>query len=268
MLATLNHQPVAAPNESSPQSLKPFLRAEAARLRSKGGELRLEELLADLRITLSRARELGGNAHGLLRLRNDDWEIVLPGPDTRVVATALSSRERFTVAHEIGHFVLHRHGVASPRRRSDYWRLEEMCNWFAGQLLISDRELGEAFPTSAEVSATNLLVQTKMLATTLVVSFEASARRVTDYISGSALARIQLTPGTESVLVVEWATESQPWLRAGRGRRLKPEHPLFGLIVEQGRGVTTVVREMPIPPHAVVASQWSRLYVDVAARIR
>lgn len=46
--------------------------------------------------------------------------------------------ERFLIAHEIGHLVLHQLGAKPPSGRSEYWKLEKLCDAFARQLLIPD----------------------------------------------------------------------------------------------------------------------------------
>jgi Zn-dependent peptidase ImmA (M78 family) len=68
--------------------------------------------------------------------------------------TLLTSRERFSIAHELGHWVLFTRFQIGPQSHSRlYWEQEEAVNAFAGQLLIPDwlstswlQEVPEAMP--------------------------------------------------------------------------------------------------------------------------
>lgn len=46
------------------------------------------------------------------------------------------ARERFWVAHEIGHWVLRKSKVPAPFGKSEYWIHEELCDDFASRLLV------------------------------------------------------------------------------------------------------------------------------------
>jgi hypothetical protein len=258
---------VASLDGTSIDQLRLLLRAEAIRMRDSREPLNLIGLLRELGVTLSSSGEIGAKAQGLLRSHNDRWEIVLQSSYPTGTAQRLSGRDRFTVAHELGHLVLYRSGVAGPRTRSDYWRLEEVCNWFAGQLLISDFELEGVFLSGKATTAAELLLKTKQLSKTLFISFEACARRVTEWVVGSALVRVRVPSGDHPVPVVEWATESKPWLIIGRGKRLTSDHPLFDLVVEHPEENWPAVKEATIPPDVTIASQRLHSLVDVAARI-
>jgi hypothetical protein len=51
----------------------------------------------------------------------------------------LNSRERFSVAHELGHWVLfNRFQIGPESEKRPYWEQEEVINAFAGQLLVPD----------------------------------------------------------------------------------------------------------------------------------
>jgi hypothetical protein len=51
----------------------------------------------------------------------------------------LNSRERFSVAHELGHWVLYdRFQIGPESEGRPYWEQEEVINAFAGQLLVPD----------------------------------------------------------------------------------------------------------------------------------
>ncbi|MHB8499512.1 MAG: ImmA/IrrE family metallo-endopeptidase [Candidatus Acidiferrales bacterium] len=254
------------PVATNDASLRDLLRSEAVRLRTRPGPLCLPELLLDLGVTLSSAPDLAGRAHGILRSQNGRWDIVLPMEEGKGIAD-LSPRQRFTVAHELGHIALYDNGIKPPRQRREYWRIEELCNIFAGQLLIADRELEASFPRDRPTGARELLLRTKILATTLSVSFEAAARRVTAHVGQSAFVRIRISSGPHPTFVVQWATESENWLQSGRGKRLTPKHSLFGFVAQECAAQPSTIHEVLLPPRAVVASQWTPIRLDLAARL-
>jgi IrrE N-terminal-like domain len=252
--------------QSHLDQLRGMLRTEANILRTAPGPVRLVDLLLDFGIKLSVADEVSGRADGILRKRNDQWQIILPRAKESPTAARLSDRERFTVAHEIGHFLLFRNGVPPPQSRSEYWQLEELCNVFAGQLLIADFELEQFFPARRSSSATQLLLLTKQLARRLLVSFEVSARRVTEWVVGSALMRAHVISKDRPIVVIQWITESRPWLGAGRGKHLPADHPLTQLVLNQSRR-PQMINESAVSLDATVASQRSDRHVDIAAQL-
>jgi hypothetical protein len=158
-------------------------------------------------------------------------------------------------------------GIKPPRQRREYWQIEELCNAFAGHLLIADRELEAPFPRDRPTGARELLLRTKTLAKTLSVSFEAAARRVTAHVDRSAIVRIRIGSGPHPTFVVQWATESESWLESGRGKRLTPKHALYGFVEQVCATQTSTIHEVALPPRAVVASQWAPMRLDVAARL-
>lgn len=224
------------------------------------------QVLHRLGVSLSVADELAGKAHGILRLINGSWEIVLPAPPS-ADPEHLSPRHRFTVAHELGHMILYNQGVQRARDRRAYWQIEDLCNAFAGQLLISDVELDEAFPRDADISARELLVRTKLLARRLLVSFEAAGRRVTTHVARSAFVRIRVSEAKPPRFVILWATENERWLESGRGKHIRADHALFGLVSDEQLTMRASIRELALPPTAIIASQWTNPHLDVAARI-
>ena len=52
------------------------------------------------------------------------------------ISNQQSKFERFCIAHEIAHALLWRNISFIPKDKSEYWILEEICNKFAGELLI------------------------------------------------------------------------------------------------------------------------------------
>jgi hypothetical protein len=93
--------------------------------------------------------KLGGT---LFYLRRDEWlehdtdTIVIRGPrdfDIRLLGSAGPLRQNFTIAHELGHYILHsRSGKVAPMvaGRKGSTRVEWEANWFAASLLMPEKE--------------------------------------------------------------------------------------------------------------------------------
>lgn len=98
------------------------------------GQIPVEKLAEDLSIEVSR-RNLLRDIHATANIEGDNPEIVLDSGLNQL-------RERFTIAHEIGHFLIESStisGIPSPNisNLSDQ-EIEGFCNEFAAQLLVPD----------------------------------------------------------------------------------------------------------------------------------
>jgi Zn-dependent peptidase ImmA (M78 family) len=85
-----------------------------------------------------RYNKLDDDLSGILRLNDDTkkWEMV-------VNSTHHSNRQRYTIAHELAHFCLHRYGVTEFKDRIFFRatpsnRMEWEANEFAGQILMPE----------------------------------------------------------------------------------------------------------------------------------
>jgi|APTNR8051073442_1049403.scaffolds.fasta_scaffold01888_7 Zn-dependent peptidase ImmA (M78 family) len=86
---------------------------------------------------------------------HDDFRIIVPAHTSGV-------RDRFTIAHELGHYVLHyvwkhSHGENPPERmyalRKGSERVEWEANWFASGFLMPEAHFREAFQRLRNVAA-------------------------------------------------------------------------------------------------------------------
>src|SRR2546427_1575479 len=60
------------------------------------------------------------------------------------------SWDRYLVAHELGHFVLHRARHGKPLGKSEYWLQEELCDSFARWLLLPQKAIEKWSSTKAQ----------------------------------------------------------------------------------------------------------------------
>lgn len=121
--------------------------------------------------------EPGSSRHGAIQFIEGRWHPVVFRRDQNR-SLRLSPRERFTVAHEVAHALLEPFPALQPRRRSEYWALEELCNDFAGRLLVPESHVHELVGT-ADTGLIQFLQAIFRLADAAGVSTEVVARRTT-----------------------------------------------------------------------------------------
>ncbi len=87
--------------------------------------------------------------------------------------------EKFRIAHELGHLLLLRELGITPTGRSEYWKHERLCDWFAWQLLLPAHVVE---PELERVSATaeQLFGFTKALAGRYHVNWKTAAHRISE----------------------------------------------------------------------------------------
>jgi Zn-dependent peptidase ImmA (M78 family)/transcriptional regulator with XRE-family HTH domain len=106
-------------------------------------------------IVLPMREELG--RHWGLSVRADGTPVIcVSRPSLDPSRHVPGDRQRFTVAHEIGHLVLHS-ALAPPRTAEDSARIEKQANLFAGAFLVpGDAMLDELASLGGRVTLTNL----------------------------------------------------------------------------------------------------------------
>jgi hypothetical protein len=116
----------------------------------------------------------------------------------------LNHRERFTVAHELGHGLLIRRFAWNPSAGEEHRTCELLCDQFAANLLIPDSLLPKLqIQNAAEVISTVMVISRLYQ-----VSREVAARRLADYyrniniLCGSATVNAK----KEEVIEVFWST--------------------------------------------------------------
>lgn len=145
-----------------------------------------------------------------------------------------SVRDRFSIAHELAHVLCDRRGVGQPRRKTEYWRLEDLCDEMANRILIP--ETVETVPkTPTDAYSAYLAVVAVSRACT--VSAESAARAVvrdSPTVTMVASLRRSVNPSTKTEGYVVWTTGSV------RGVELKP-----GSAIRQRHQLADVLRDLP-----------------------
>lgn len=186
------------------------------------------ELLSRLGVGLSIARTSNKSDLGGLHYSSSGWEILLKRPHEFRKSAELSSRERFTVAHEVGHYLVEGRFGFRPRSKGEYWRLEEICNEFAGALLVPKSAVTEILRKDA-VDASELLVELQNVVDRSSVSFEVASRRMISLISRPVmLAALKLEEYTDDSQkgLLSWVARGEEKKSSTRNKKISAEHPL------------------------------------------
>ncbi len=168
--------------------------------------------------------------------RGSSWEIAVMRKEG-AMRRPISRRERFTIAHEIGHFILLEEAGFRPRRRRDYWLGEALCQQFASRLLIRFSVVEESGPCG---SSNELMAAVNRIARQANVSAEPAARALVARIDRPvAVGTFVLDPreSTQRLGFRAWWAENRKWWAAGGGRRLAvyADHPLAPILREMGQ---------------------------------
>jgi hypothetical protein len=117
-----------------------LLRAAAASLSSeKQLPVRLRPVCRELGVASIKRSNLDA-ASALLVDASSKPKILInsAGVGTGRGADSFTPWERFLIAHELGHLILHRNKVPCPSGTSEYWQMEVLCDDFAQRLLIPE----------------------------------------------------------------------------------------------------------------------------------
>ena len=198
------------------------------------GPVDLMAICAERRLGLRVAVRDGERHGGLVRV-GSGWEVVVTRDDPR--PHPITARERFTIAHEIGHHVLEQETGFRATRRAEYWLGERLCQQFASRLLIRRSFLEEARPCDSSAA---LMAAVNEVARRAKVSPEPAARALVAEIDEPvAVGAFVLDPlqSTNRLGFRAWWAENRKWWAAGGGRRLAvyTDHPLAPALREMVR---------------------------------
>ncbi|MGH9891447.1 MAG: ImmA/IrrE family metallo-endopeptidase [bacterium] len=193
---------------------------------ARGLPIDVLSLLTDLGLGLriesgTRNRRAGG-----LRRLDVGWEVLVVRNDHN--SLRLTPRERFTIAHEIGHYFVAARFAFKPGSNREYWALEDLCNDFARSLLAPREALVRVLkhePTSAK----DLAEMTESLSELTQLSLEPAARRITAELRRKVFVsflEIDLHHSEDTTPRVLWTVQNHPWGPKGRRKKLSPADPL------------------------------------------
>jgi hypothetical protein len=143
----------------------------------------------------------------------------------------LSTRERFSVAHELGHILLIAKFALQATTKTEYFEYERWCNEFAASLLVPD----QLIVGIASYSPRAVLEFVPKVSAQCKVSLEVAGRRVVDEHKGVALmvCRQTMNAGGTRVLEVQWVAGSLPERQLQRGSHVRLDEPLGRALLPQ-----------------------------------
>jgi uncharacterized protein DUF955 len=164
---------------------------------------------------------------GAVIQEGDEYKIVLRRSTAE--ARPLSRRERFTLAHELGHILLLTRFGWNPQAGADYFMCEDWCDLFASHLLVPVLAGPSRF-----FAAQDALTALHSTARRYNVSFEVAARRITELAAGVAYISgwSALNSKSESIFKIEWATSSIVGFQLRRGSHLPANNALASKLLD------------------------------------
>lgn len=192
-------------------------------------------------------RHDGQQTHGL-------GFLVHEGKQTTVVVRrdpgrtgGLSARERFTVAHEIGHFVWDQRVGLQATSRRDYWLLESVCNEFAGHLLVPTPALHHHLDSNLQ-SPRDVIRLARQLTGLFAVSMPVVANRLADVEPNLVLAEIVLPPiaSSRNLGRLSWIAQRGTWISTNAGTQISDKQFLAPLVFQHAASTWGEVKETTI----------------------
>lgn len=116
---------------------------------------------------------LPGKARAAVISHGSGVEIRLSQP----TGEASRAFERFLIAHELAHIILQRECAAVPMGASEYWQHEQLCDEFAGTLLVPTPYLEHSLRKCGR-TAIDCLIVVGRLSGTAVVPWRIAAARI------------------------------------------------------------------------------------------
>jgi Zn-dependent peptidase ImmA (M78 family) len=192
----------------------------------KSGALDIEAFLSSLEILVERRQASQKTREGeARRIDRRRYCVVLY---TSSESSHPTARERFTLAHELGHVLLDRHFAWQPKNRRDYWAAESWCDAFAAQLLVPDEAVNAVPITTPEKGLSAVLLVSRKYS----VSRQVAARRIADLVTCVAYVCVDVVMNSAGRRVgrVRWKADTGGRLSVERGQHLDDRHRLYSIV--------------------------------------
>jgi hypothetical protein len=112
----------------------------------------------------------------------------------KTAALFLSPRERFSIAHELAHWVIWRRFGSLPSSESEYWFHETLCNEFAAGLLVPEPALSQFLDTELRAKTHPVYFPSRIVRLA-AVSWDVAAKSIAAFPSSdSAYIRLAKVP--------------------------------------------------------------------------
>lgn len=202
-------------HKSTLSTIAACLQRDAELLASRYSDpLNLDELLQDLGLELrfedrSSACGYAGCDGALVRERRGKWVVIVSGSETEP-SPHRRARQKFTIAHEIGHYIIEGRFRYRPGGLEEHRRVEDICNAFAPKLLRPDWIVLQAIAGAVDAPAWRDALQVMEEGG---LSLRAGVRRLLE-MANFPVAFVLLQQGGGGS--VRWVERSRDW-PGGRG---------------------------------------------------
>lgn len=202
-----------------------FLMDAAERLASRRAiPLSIAELCDELGVKIERGAT--GRARALLVDAKKEPRILLQIRDR--AAERYTAWERFLIAHELGHLVLHHKDIPKPKKPGEYWEVEGLCDAFARRLLAPESRFGN-LGRSAENTPVQRLNLARYIERAAEITWAAAAMRVSDWHPSAVFFHLRREDGGQ--LKVAFSST-----RKEMGRKISTDAPLAKALVGASPG--------------------------------
>jgi hypothetical protein len=155
--------------------------------------------------------------------------IILNTLDGQCSKGEFTGYERFLIAHELGHLVLHQHGAKNPFGPNEYWKVEGLCDEFARCLLIPD-DVVKRLASQNQPTAVHRLSAAREVAIECEVHWAAAASRVSELTDDTFFFRLAEASAGAFRIVVSTHPEKR-----GIRQLIRPGTPLHEALAGTGR---------------------------------
>lgn len=188
-------------------------------------------VLERLRIRLEFSNRENRGHGGHLTRYSHGWTVVLSRSAALGSSDRVTSRDRFTIAHEIGHYLVEGRFGFRPASGGEYWLLEEACNLFALDLLAPDHLLADVLHAEPR-TASELLELVGRLSRQAAISREPATRRLIARLhTRCALLQLRLKAGaTSDRWKVGWCVDNNRWIAPPPRRGANVTGPIASLV--------------------------------------
>lgn len=149
--------------------------------------IRLESICEGFEVTVVMGAARPSRGGGAIRVSSQGAIIEVSAPTDGKV----THHTRFTIAHELGHYLLWKQMGIAPFSRNEYWQVERLCNEFAANLLIPRRAVASMVSGWESWKVYEVFTTSMKLAMEADVSWIVAATRIADIVPRAFYAYVE-----------------------------------------------------------------------------
>lgn len=147
-------------------------------------------------------------------------------PEAHNLDFTLSARQRFLLAHELGHFVLSTKTSVFPTTKSEYWQIELLADSFARSILLPQTVMSN-YLKNCDNSPSSIFFLSKKIASLAGVPWQVVAHRIAELLGNYAFFNIAKVQKGDGIYNINMSTLPNKILQ---NKLLKCNEPLLPLV--------------------------------------